>query len=79
MRGRGPGLARIDRALVVMIDQIGLGDHFGRNAAARLEREGFRCEQSLGFGILQAGVDALDRRVGVEGQPGGAGFGDGDL
>ena len=33
----------------------------------------------IGFGVAEADRDALDRRIGVEGQPGRAGLGDGDL
>ncbi len=72
-------LARVDRALVGMVDQVGFGQDRRRDAAARLDGEGFRSQEPLGFGVAQAGFDAFDRRVGVEGQPGGADLGDGDL
>ena len=47
--------------------------------AMRLDREIRSGEQGHGFGVAEAYGDALDGRVGVERQPGGAGLGDGDL
>ena len=36
-------------------------------------------DEDQGVRVAQADRDAVGRRVGVEGQPGGAGLGDGDL
>ena len=71
--------ARIDdRGVGGIDDQIVDKDRAG-HVPFRLEREFIRRQQALGLGVGKADRDAVDRRVGVERQPGRARLGDGDL
>jgi hypothetical protein len=44
-----------------------------------LRRQRLAREETRGVGVLEADRDAVGGRIGVEGQPGGSGLGDGDL
>ncbi len=68
---------RIDRAEVGGIGQALGGEDRAADGSAL--GEGRRGEKAAGLGVGEAGGDAVDRRVRIEGQPGGAGLGDADL
>ena len=61
------------------IDQVCLGEHRAIDAALDSGALGGAGEKHKGGGVIKAHGDALDRRIRIEGQPGGAGHGDGDL
>ena len=78
-RGRAKR-AGVHGAGVGDIDEAGGREHgAGQMRGMGLGRAGEGGQQPLGRGIREADGDAVERRVGVEGQPRRAGPGDGDL
>ena len=70
---------RINVACVRQVDQLGRADHGAWHVERGVARVmGFRQQQARA-GVLQADSDPLTRRVGIKGQPGRTGLGDGDL
>ena len=71
--------ARIDDRMIGGVDQFILAGDVAVDAplgAGDLRRAG---NERAGFRVGEAGGDTIERRVGVEGQPRGAGLGDADL
>ena len=79
MVGRRAERARVDRRIVGGIDDRLVDQDRAGHVPFRFQREFGRGQQALGLRVGKADRDTVDRRVGVERQPGGAGFGDGDL
>ena len=79
MRRRRSEGAGVDRRVIRGIDQVVFRQGVAGHAALDAGVLGRRGEQRLRAGVPEADGDSLERRVGVEGKPGGAGLDDGDL
>ena len=71
--------ARIGKGFIAENGDLFIDEHFRRDGRPRLRRETRRGEQALGAGVGETDGDAVDRRIGVECQPCGARFSDGEL
>ena len=70
---------RIHRPDIVRIGEERAGHDRAGHMALDLRRQPLGGQQGRGLGIAEADGDALDGGVGIEGEPGGARLGNGDL